>query len=267
MHGPAHSPGQGNRGRASALPAQGWRWRRVFSGDERELSSLRRWLGSLLPTCPALDDVMTVAVELATNAIRHTASGRGGWFAAAITWHEPVVQVAVADCGGLSEPTVIDDPMAEHGRGLLLVRGLSVRMGVVGDRHGRLVWAQILSAGGDPAAHEAAQDPYQAAVREGEVALAQRFAGVPTWFGRSTLAWWAMAGPTGLVPAPTAQELAELLHRILNAPHSPHSQAAMQPCRDGAAQRPQLQDAWLHAPRWLSPISLSLTRGTANLCS
>jgi hypothetical protein len=63
---------------ASFLPSAhvpGLRWRRVFSGHERELSVLRRWLSSLLPECPERDDVLVVANELASNAIRHTASG------------------------------------------------------------------------------------------------------------------------------------------------------------------------------------------------
>jgi protein-L-isoaspartate(D-aspartate) O-methyltransferase len=75
--------------------------------------------------------------------IVHTASGRGGWFAVEITRHEGFVRVAVADCGGPAEPHVIDDPALVHGRGLLLVRGLSMRTGVTGDQRGRLVWAEI----------------------------------------------------------------------------------------------------------------------------
>jgi hypothetical protein len=42
--------------------------------------------------------------------------------------------------------SIIKDPEAEHGRGLLLVRGLSVRTGVSTDHHGRLIWAYILWA-------------------------------------------------------------------------------------------------------------------------
>jgi hypothetical protein len=128
------------------------------------------------------------------------------------------VQVAVADCGGLAEPRIIDDPDGERGRGLLLVQRLSLRTGWAGDRRGRLVWAQVAWPDQAPAVSDPSKDPYQAVVREGEAALARRFAGVPAWFGRSTLAWWAVAGPAGLVSAPTAQELAGLLYRLLNAP-------------------------------------------------
>jgi len=121
--------------------APGLRTRRVFPGEERALAALRRWLSSMLTACPARDDVLCVATELGTNAVRHTASGRGGWFAVEIVWGESVLRVAVIDGGGPAEPHVIDDPAGEGGRGLLLVRGLSVRTGVRGDQRGRLVWA------------------------------------------------------------------------------------------------------------------------------
>jgi serine/threonine-protein kinase RsbW len=114
---------------------------RVFPGEERALSAVRRWLNSLLPEGPARDDVLSVATELGSNAVRHTASGRGGWFAVEVTWLESVLRVTVADCGGPAEPCLVDDPDGERGRGLLLVRGLSLRTGVRGDQRGRLVWA------------------------------------------------------------------------------------------------------------------------------
>jgi anti-sigma regulatory factor (Ser/Thr protein kinase) len=201
----------------TGIAADALRWRQVFRGEERQLGEMRRWLTSLLPECPSRHDVLTVANELSSNAIRHTASGSGSWFAVEVTKNDSVVQVAVADWGGPDEPHVIEDPDGEHGRGLLLVRDLSVRTGVVGDRRGRLVWAQIAWTDPGPADPAASADPYQAAIREGEATLARRFAGVPAWFGRSTLRWWAVAGSEGLVSAPSAAELAGLLYRLLDA--------------------------------------------------
>jgi Histidine kinase-like ATPase domain len=200
----------------------------VFRGEVRELSALRRWLVSLLPDCPARDDVLSVATELGSNAIEHTASGHGGWFAVEVTWHPSVVQVAVADAGGSADPQVIDDPAAERGRGLLLVRGLSVRTGFTGDQRGRLVWAHIAWDDLGRAACPPSQDGYQAAILEGAAVLARRFAGVPAWFGRSTLAWWAMAGPAGLVSAPTARDLASLLDALGRARAGPVSETSAQ---------------------------------------
>src|SRR5262249_2007793 len=63
-----------------SMSSAGLRWRQVFAGEESELTDLRRWLGMLLPEGPSRDDVISVATELASNAIKHTASGRGGWF-------------------------------------------------------------------------------------------------------------------------------------------------------------------------------------------
>jgi hypothetical protein len=191
------------------------RWCRLFQGEEDQLAALRRWLELLLPDCPARDDVAIVATELGTNAIRHTASGRGGWFAVDITWHQPAVRVAVTDRGSSGRPQVIDDPASEHGRGLLVVQGLSVRTGVCGDHRGRLVWADV--PWGDAAAAEPAppQDPHEAAIGDGQAALASRFTGVPAWFGRSTMQWWALSDGK-LVAASTAQELASLLGHVMN---------------------------------------------------
>jgi serine/threonine-protein kinase RsbW len=145
----------------------GTRWRRVFPGEERQLGLLRRWLASLLPDSPAQDDLAIAATELGTNAIRHTASGQGGRFVVEITWHGPVVRVAVADNGGPTEPRVIEDPAADHGRGLLLVRGLSLRTGVCGDHRGRLVWADLLWEDANPAAQVTAGARHEAAIHGG----------------------------------------------------------------------------------------------------
>jgi serine/threonine-protein kinase RsbW len=209
-------PTSGTPDRASGVPqapsgsADRLRWRQLFPGEERHLGALRRWLASLFPPCPARDDVTAVASELSSNAVRHTLSGRGGWFAVEVTWYGPVVRVAVTDSGAPTEPRVIDDPGSEHGRGLLVVRGLSLRAGACGDHRGRLVWADVRWDAGAVVA-VAAPDAHEAAIRDGEAALARRFAGVPAWFGRDTLAWWALAEPGQLVTAPSARELAGLL--------------------------------------------------------
>ncbi|TMR07833.1 ATP-binding protein [Nonomuraea turkmeniaca] len=200
---------RGSAARTAAMAAPAWptlRWRQQFPGHEPELSRLRRWLESVLPACPARDDLLLVAVELAANAIAHTASGQGGAFVTDLTWHHATVRITVADGGAAGEPHLVDDPMAEHGRGLHLVRQLSVRMGVAGDARGRLVWADIGWSG------PRLSSPSIAA---GQAELA-RHTGFVTWFGHSTLQWWALArrpGMAGLLAAPSASALAELLDR------------------------------------------------------
>ncbi len=139
--------GADGRGRDTSNPLTSLepdlRWRRVFAGHEREMSALRQWLTLLLPDCPARDDVLSVATELGTNAICHTASGRGGWFVVEIVWSQLMVRVAVTDDGAPDGPRLIDDPAGEHGRGLVVVAALSARTGVCGDHRGRLVWADV----------------------------------------------------------------------------------------------------------------------------
>ena len=255
---PGGTPDQG-AGTPAAPPVlmPGMRWRQVFPGEERQLGVLRRWLASLLPDCPARDDVASVATELGSNTIRHTASGRGGWFAVEITWHQSAVRVAVADCGAPDGPRVIDDPAGEHGRGLLVVRGLSVRTGVCGDHRGRLIWADVPWGDAGAAKPASPQDWYEAAIRDGTAGLASRFAGVPAWFGRSTLQWWALAGGE-LVVAPSAPELASLLsHAQDQRPQWPPGAGHLSRAGAGtalAASRERLSEAPVRFPRARAPL-------------
>lgn len=148
-----HQPGDETRGSLAVplpTPAGARRWRQVFSGEERQLGLMRRWLVACLPDCPARDDVVSVTTELGSNAILHTASGRGGWFAVELTWDQSTVRVAVADHGGPTSPRMIEDPDGEHGRGLMLVHGLSARTAVTGNEQGRTVWAEITWGGPPP---------------------------------------------------------------------------------------------------------------------
>ena len=116
------------------------RWRRVFPGRDDQVREVRRWLAGLLPGAPERDDMVVVAVELVTNAIRHTASGRGGLVMVEVTWRGPVLRVAVADDGAAEGPRLAAGPggLGEGGRGLHLVRALTDSTGVCGDHRGRL---------------------------------------------------------------------------------------------------------------------------------
>jgi hypothetical protein len=194
-------------------------WRRTFPGEPRQLGELRRWIASVLPPRPSPDDVTSVADELASNAICHTRSGQGGEFTVEITRQGRLVRVMVTDGGASGGPRLVDKPDGEGGRGLVVVNALTVRAGVDGDHHGRAVWADIDWAGDEATAAvpvlPVAQTDH-AAVRDAEAALAHRFANIPTWYGRATYAWWALTR-TGLVTAPTADELAGVLSRLPDA--------------------------------------------------
>jgi anti-sigma regulatory factor (Ser/Thr protein kinase) len=153
-------------------------WRRVFPGEECQISALRRWLTALLPECSCRDDVVTVAVELATNALKFTASGKGGSFAVEITWYGTIVRVGVVDDGAPDGPHVIEDPLSEHGRGMVIVQALSSRVGVCGDHRGRLVWADIAWIADGAMAPQPVADSYAPTIRDSEAALTGRFSGV-----------------------------------------------------------------------------------------
>src|ERR1700691_930218 len=98
---------------ASTAGPSALRWRRAFPGDDAQISVLRRWLECLLPPCPARDDLMNVAVELGTNAVRHTASGIGGQFVVEVTWWMQMTRVAVYDDGSPKSPRITENVLCE----------------------------------------------------------------------------------------------------------------------------------------------------------
>ncbi|SRR5712691_116924 len=138
------------------LPGPGptLRLHRSFPGQNSELRYVRRWLAGLLPACPAREDVLSIAVELATNAVRHTASGRGGRFTVEVSWrdHTGTVRISVADDGAPHGPRWPDGPCpaGESGMGLYLVCALASRTGECGDACGRKVWAEVPCNAGPP---------------------------------------------------------------------------------------------------------------------
>jgi serine/threonine-protein kinase RsbW len=128
---------------AGSRPDTSGPWRRLFRGQQSEVRQLRRWLAALFPDSPERDDLTSVAVELATNAIQHTASGHGGWFTVELACHGHVAWIAVTDEGGPGVPEPSADPVSESGRGLVIVQALAQSCGVRGDSRGRTVWAEV----------------------------------------------------------------------------------------------------------------------------
>jgi len=141
---------------ASSRPDTSGRWQRLLRGQQSEVRQLRRWLAALLPDSPERDDLTSVAVELATNAIQHTASGQNGWFTVELAWHGHVAWIAVTDEGGPGAPRPSHDPLSDCGRGLVIVQALAQSWGVRGDSRGRTVWAEVAC----PAAVSAQPDAF-----------------------------------------------------------------------------------------------------------
>jgi anti-sigma regulatory factor (Ser/Thr protein kinase) len=235
MPATSRAPDAGGSVSGTGVPAPGQSWRRVFPGDERQLRELRRWLADVLPDAPERDDVVSVASELSANAIKHTASGRGGAFAVEVVWQRQpgTVWLAVADGGAPQEPREVNNPMGEHGRGLMLVHGLSARTGTAGDQHSRVVWAEIpwQAAQEAPAACSQGAVGAEAGIDAALAGLTGRFASVPIWYGRSTEQWWALvhrAGKDELIGASSAAGLAEALSKVRDI---------LRPAQGGAAAR------------------------------
>ncbi len=91
--------------------------------------------------------------EIASNAVRHTASGDYGWFDLTVSAAGCTARVEVADGGGLSEPRLPDNGgelgALTGGRGLRIVDALADGWGHSGDELGRVVWFEITTKPAD----------------------------------------------------------------------------------------------------------------------
>ncbi|GAA3645254.1 hypothetical protein GCM10022224_004800 [Nonomuraea antimicrobica] len=126
-------------------PKEIHRWCRNFPGTKAQIREARRFVTSYLGDLPEADTAELVVSELATNAIRHTRSGRaGGRFGVTLHAGTTLLILAVDDEGGPSIPYVCQaEDTDQSGRGLHLVDSLTTRWGVHGDEGGRTVWGLI----------------------------------------------------------------------------------------------------------------------------
>ncbi|MEU0521100.1 ATP-binding protein [Streptosporangium sp. NPDC006007] len=122
-----------------------WRMSRTFPGSPVAIAEARRFVTAFLRRWPGVDDAELIVSELATNAVRHSASGRfGGCFTVSIQIDRDKVWLGVLDQGGPRIPRPLPPPLdGEGGRGLTLVAGLAMNWGVTGDSGGRIVWASM----------------------------------------------------------------------------------------------------------------------------
>jgi serine/threonine-protein kinase RsbW len=124
--------------------------RRVFPGRPDQVAQARRFVARVLDGCPVTDDALLCASELASNAIRHTRSGRGGKFQVLVWRGQSSACVAVLDDGSDSTPTPgAGQPgrLAESGHGLLAVQTLAAWWGHHiyrdGSTRGTAVWFRL----------------------------------------------------------------------------------------------------------------------------
>jgi serine/threonine-protein kinase RsbW len=160
-------------GPVSPAPARRWHcgpsWgtrTRTFPGIPASVPEARRFVARLLDGCPARDTLVICVSELATNAIAHTASGRGGMFTVEVDCpREGVARVAVTDAGGSGVPEpgrllpVSGEIMAEGGRGLAMVAACTSRWGYAAapSGPGYTVWAEACWPVGIPSPGSAGQ--------------------------------------------------------------------------------------------------------------
>ena len=197
------------------------RWRKVFPGREDQVREVRRFVGELLADHPDCDDIVLCAAELATNAIRHTASGRDGSFVTEVSWTGRTARVAVADEGAPTAPfwrPASADIMAETDRGLDILARLSASCGTDGDDRGRVVWAEFHPTTEVAPADTGLPLSPQPATSAAAAKLAGLYGEWHTWFGPWTGQWWALpkqpSAAVVLIAEPTAGALARRLDAL-----------------------------------------------------
>jgi anti-sigma regulatory factor (Ser/Thr protein kinase) len=107
-------------------------------------------VGRVLIGCPVADDAVLCASELASNAIRHSRTGRNGKFQVVVWRGMASVCVAVLDDGSDKTPTPTPGQagrLAESGHGLLAVQALAAWWGHHtyrdGSTRGTAVWFRL----------------------------------------------------------------------------------------------------------------------------
>lgn len=117
----------------------------TLPGVERSAKYARVFVRDVLgERHPSLDDVQTCVTEAFTNAIEHTASGKGGQVTVAVTADASDILVEVVDDGaGGAGPVMRDDPLAEDGRGLRIIDALALAWEVRASGDGTSVWMRF----------------------------------------------------------------------------------------------------------------------------
>jgi two-component sensor histidine kinase len=116
-------------------------YRGTFGGRADEAARVRREMTSFLGDCPATDDIVLIAHELAANAIIHSRS-RGTSFAVRCQLSSRAVRIEVQDMGGPWRPRTPGD----RPHGLDIVQALTGPDGWGTTRtsdDARVVWATL----------------------------------------------------------------------------------------------------------------------------
>lgn len=125
----------------TAEPAAATRHTCTYPGRADQVRHVRRTIAAHLAGCPAANDAVLVASELASNAILHSRS-RCGQFTIRTELHLDHVLIEAEDLGGPWRPR----PSGDRPHGLTVVEALTGPEGwgvrTTGDG-GRVVWARL----------------------------------------------------------------------------------------------------------------------------
>jgi len=113
----------------------------TFYGRAEEAARVRREIADYLATCPAAEDMVLIASELAANTVMHTRS-RGASFRVRCQLSTQAAWIEVEDMGGPWRPR----PSADRPHGLDIVQALTGPDGwgtQPTGRGGRIVWARL----------------------------------------------------------------------------------------------------------------------------
>jgi serine/threonine-protein kinase RsbW len=117
-----------------------------YAGRPANVPAARRFVRERFAASPRLDDLELIVGEFATNAIKHSPSGkRGGTFTVTILCWPDGARIEVTDLGSsIVPPMSCADALSEFGRGLLIVSALADKAGhdVTGD-HAHCAWAEV----------------------------------------------------------------------------------------------------------------------------
>ena len=113
----------------------------TYPGRAEQVRNVRRAVAAYLAGCPAADDAVLIASELATNAILHSQS-RGGHFTIRAELHPDHVLIEAEDLGGPWRRR----PSGDRPHGLTIVEALTGPEGwgvKTTSKSGRTVWARL----------------------------------------------------------------------------------------------------------------------------
>jgi anti-sigma regulatory factor (Ser/Thr protein kinase) len=118
--------------------------RRIFPGVSSQVGRARLFVGNVLDGCPVTDEAVLLTSELVTNAIAHTASGKGGKVIVTVYRADTRIRIEVQDDGSDQAPVMHPAGEArESGFGLELVELMADRWGHRGGRRRRVVWFML----------------------------------------------------------------------------------------------------------------------------